>query len=89
MSDSISDFYEDIEEYRFLCEMYREEMQYKETRNGLVVDIYGKHATQLKEKSLRDTLPYDVWLRLYYNRYHEEALRLDRKWEEERLILPS
>jgi len=51
MSDLMSAIHDDIQEYRRLCELYDEDVQYQEDYYNIPVEnCYGKHATKLKEK---------------------------------------
>ena len=51
MSDLMSAICDDIREYRRLCELYDEDVQYQDDYYGIPVEnCYGEHATKLKEK---------------------------------------
>lgn len=55
MSDLMSAIRDDMDEYESLCHKYGEEIQYsKDAYNYRMVDCYGKHAEELKEKNRKE-----------------------------------
>lgn len=49
MSDLMSAIRDDIREYKRLCRLYGEEVQYtRDTYGILIEDCYGKHAIELQ-----------------------------------------
>jgi len=50
MSDGIKAAHEAEEEYEFLCEKYNEDPEFAQSTHGKMLDIYGEHHQNLKNK---------------------------------------